>query len=78
MGPGLADGFEQGSAKGSEFRTAPLWRLSERRHFLHDGRAATILDAIRMHGGQAMTAVAAFNALSASDRRRLLDFLNGI
>src|SRR5207249_4032470 len=30
MGAGLADGIEQGSAKGDEFRTAPLWGLSHR------------------------------------------------
>lgn len=78
MGSGLADGFEQESAGGSEFRTAPLWRVSDRQHFLHDGRAATILDAIGMHGGQATAAVDAFNALSASDRQAVLAFLNGI
>lgn len=78
MGPGLADAFEQGSAKGAEFRTAPLWRVSDRVHFLHDGRATTILDAILLHGGQASDAVAAFNALSAADRQALLAFLNCI
>jgi len=78
MGEDLADGFVQGSATGSEFRTAPLWRVSERQHFLHDGRAKTILDAILAHGGQASGAVAAFKALSAADRQALLDFLNGI
>ena len=78
MGPSLADGFPQGSATGSEFRTAPLWRVSERQHFLHDGRATTILDAIVMHGGQATSAVARFNELSVADRQALLDFLNGL
>src|SRR5262245_23556289 len=78
MGPGLADGFEQGSAKGNEFRTAPLWRVSDRVHFLHDGRATTILNAILLHGGQASAAVAAFNALSAADRQALLAFLGCI
>ena len=78
MGPGLADGFIQGSATGSEFRTAPLWRVSDRAHFLHDGRAKTITDAIQAHGGQAAAAKAAFRALSASDLQALLDFLNSI
>jgi len=78
MGSGLADGFEQGSATGSEFRTAPLWRVSDRQHFLHDGRALTILDAILAHGGQATGAVAAFQSLSATDRQALLDFLHCI
>jgi CxxC motif-containing protein (DUF1111 family) len=78
MGPGLADGFEQGSAAGAEFRTAPLWRVSDRVHFLHDGRATTIVDAILLHGGQASDAAALFNALSPADRQALLAFLNCI
>lgn len=78
MGPGLADGFVQGSATGSEFRTAPLWRAADRSHFLHDGRATTITNAILAHGGQAAAAKAAFSALSASDLQALLDFLNCI
>lgn len=78
MGPGLADGFEQGSATGAEFRTAPLWRVSDRKHFLHNGGVMTILDAILMHGGQASDAVAAFNSLSDGDRQALLAFLGCI
>src|SRR6266545_6880119 len=78
MGANLADGFDQGAATGSEFRTAPLWRVSDRQHFLHDGRALSILEAILAHGGQASSAVAAFNALSKADQNALLDFLNGI
>jgi len=78
MGPGLADGFQQGSASGAEFRTAPLWRVSDRVHFLHDGRATSIVDAILLHGGQASVAVAAFNALTPAERQALLAFLNCI
>jgi hypothetical protein len=78
MGADLADGFEQGSATGSEFRTAPLWRVSDRAHFLHDGRATTIVDAITAHGGQAGAARDAFNALSPSDRQALMIFLGCI
>ena len=54
MGAALADGFVQGSATGSEFRTAPLWRVADRAHFLHDGRAQNISEAIataRRSGG---------------------------
>jgi hypothetical protein len=78
MGPGLADGFEQGSASGSEFRTMPLWRVSDRAHFLHDGRAHTLSEAILAHGGQAASALAAFQALSPPDQQALLDFLGCI
>jgi hypothetical protein len=78
MGPGLADGFEQGSASGSEFRTVPLWRLSDRSHFLHDGRATSIDEAIRAHGGQAAGARNRYLGLSLAELQALLDFLNCI
>jgi CxxC motif-containing protein (DUF1111 family) len=78
MGVGLADGFPQGQATGVEFRTMPLWRVSEREHFLHDGRAHTLTEAILVHGGQAASAVAAFQALSPGDQQALLDFLGCI
>jgi hypothetical protein len=78
MGPGLADGFIQGSASGSEFRTTPLWRAADRQRFLHNGRAVTTTDAIQAHGGQAEAARAAFRTLSSTDRQALLDFLNCI
>lgn len=77
MGAGLAE-FGQGSTTGSEFRTMPLWRVSDREHFLHDGRAHTIAEAILAHGGQAASAVAAFQALSPADQQALLDFLGCI
>jgi hypothetical protein len=77
MGPGLAE-FGQGSTTGSEFRTMPLWRVSDREHFLHDGRAHTIAEAILAHGGQAASAVAAFQALGPADQQALLDFLGCI
>jgi CxxC motif-containing protein (DUF1111 family) len=78
MGPGLADGILQGSATASEFRTMPLWRVSDRVHFLHDGRALTIEAAIRAHGGQAAATRDAFNTLSAADLAALMNFLGCI
>lgn len=78
MGPDLGDGFEQGSATGNEFRTMPLWKVSDRAHFLHDGRATTLDAAIRAHGGQAAASVQAYSALGASDQQALLDFLHCI
>lgn len=82
MGPGLADGRPDGDASGSEWRTTPLWGLRVMRDFLdgdafllHDGRAATIEEAILLHGGEADAARAAFEALSADDRAALVDFV---
>lgn len=82
MGPGLADGRPDGQATGSEWRTAPLWGLRLMRQFLngkallmHDGRARSIEDAIRMHGGEAQRARDRFEALAPSARRALVDFV---
>jgi CxxC motif-containing protein (DUF1111 family) len=78
MGADLADNFQQGSATGREFRTAPLWRVSDRAHFLHDGRAHTIEQAIDAHGGQAGAARDLFNELGVADLQALMNFLGCI
>jgi CxxC motif-containing protein (DUF1111 family) len=75
---GTGDGIEQGEAKGSEFRTAPLWGLSRRDRFMHDGRSNSIEDAILRHGGQAQNAVSGFGRLSSSDHDALLAFLGSL
>jgi hypothetical protein len=78
MGQGLADALPQGTASGSEFRTMPLWRVSDRVHFLHDGRATTLEGAIRAHGGQAAPSAQQFGGLGSADKQALLDFLSCI
>jgi CxxC motif-containing protein (DUF1111 family) len=78
MGPDLADHIEQGLASGSEFRTMPLWRVSDRPHFLHNGSATTLTDAIRAHGGQGAAAAGAFEQLTDADKVALLAFLGCI
>jgi len=75
MGPELADGIEQGEAKASEFRTAPLWGAGRRGPYLHDGRAVTLEQAVLAHGGEAQTVRARFQALTAEDRAAVLAFL---
>jgi len=74
MGPDLAD-ICLGLAKPTEFRTEPLMGLHLSQVFLHDGRAKTIEEAIRMHGGEATRSRDLFAALSDRDRRSLLEFL---
>jgi CxxC motif-containing protein (DUF1111 family) len=49
MGSTLADGVTQGAAGPDEFRTAPLWGLSQRLFFLHDGRTTNLVTAIEDH-----------------------------
>ena len=74
----LGDGIEQGTAKGADIRTAPLWGLRARPAFLHDGRAKTVTDAIRAHEGEGTAARKRFTAASPLEQKQLLDFLNSI
>lgn len=39
-----------------EWRTPPLWGLRDSSPYLHDGRAATVADAVALHGGEGMAA----------------------
>jgi len=85
MGPELADGFYEGDATGTEWRTTPLWGLRLIREFLggtpaylHDGRTSDLGEAIRAHGGEAQSARDAFLQLSEQERRALLSFLESL
>jgi CxxC motif-containing protein (DUF1111 family) len=78
MGSVLADGITQGLAGDDEFRTAPLWGLGKRIHFLHDGRTNDLMQAIGAHGGEATTVIGEFNALGTMDKQNLLKFLRSL
>jgi CxxC motif-containing protein (DUF1111 family) len=77
MGPNLAD-ICLGQALPAEFRTEPLWGLRFEFEFLHDGRAKTIDEAVRLHGGQASGARERYLTLSATERAVLLEFLGSL
>jgi CxxC motif-containing protein (DUF1111 family) len=62
----------------SEWRTPPLWGVADSVPYLHDGRAATLEDAIRLHGGQGQRAAGRFARLSPNDRNRLIAFLKSL
>jgi CxxC motif-containing protein (DUF1111 family) len=85
MGPELDDGYTEGDALPAEWRTAPLWGigLAERAQgratfLLHDGRARSLRDAIRFHGGEASRSRAAFDRLSPAEQERLLAYLRSL
>ncbi len=85
MGSDLSDKREEFSAKGSEWRTAPLWFtlntsviLGEDKNFLHDGRARTIEEAILWHGGEAKKSKELFINLSHDNRLKIINFVNQI
>jgi CxxC motif-containing protein (DUF1111 family) len=74
----LGDGIEQGIARGSEMRTAPLWGVRFQRTLLHDSRAKSLDEAILQHRGQGKGAADRFRGLSATDRDALLAFLKSL
>ncbi len=82
MGDELADDRPDGLANGREWKTPPLWGLRVMRDFLngdafllHDGRARTVDEAIRFHGGEGKAARDAYVALQAAQRAALLKFV---
>lgn len=82
MGPDLDDGYTEGSASTSEWRTPALWGFglfpdSQGGDYflLHDGRASSLAEVVSLHGGEGATARTACNALSDADREKLLTFL---
>ena len=58
------------------WRTPPLWGVRDSDPYLHDGRAATLDEAIRQHGGQGAAAATAYAELSVVDQRLVIAFLN--
>lgn len=76
MGENLADPVDgPTSLPRSVFITRPLWGLAESAPYLHDGRAATIPEAIAAHGGEAGEAAAAYTVLSPEQKADLHIYL---
>ena len=61
-----------------EWRTPPLWGVSSTAPYLHDGRAATLREAILMHGGEAKSSRDKFDALDESEKAKLIAFLESL
>ncbi len=85
MGPELDDGYTEGIALPSEWRTTPLWGLGlaaqsqgGQGFYLHDGRAHSFAEAIGYHGGEAAASRSRFDALAEDDRRALYAFLESL
>lgn len=85
MGPGLDDGYTEGSAKTSEWKTPALWGLGLSKFsqgggyfLLHDGRARSIEEAIILHGGEGQTSSEKYQSLTETDRRNLIAFLESL
>lgn len=85
MGPGLDDGYTEGSAKTSEWKTPPLWGLGLSKFsqgggyfLLHDGRARSIEEAITLHGGEGQSSSENYQSLTETEKRDLIRFLESL
>jgi CxxC motif-containing protein (DUF1111 family) len=91
MGPDLADDSgiqyedrDDAPPAASEWRTSPLtsigvlFSVGANTSLLHDGRAASVLEAVLWHGGEASGVVDNFKALPTADREALLAFVNSL
>lgn len=85
MGTGLDDGYTEGSATTSEWRTPPLWGLGLSKFsqggdyfLLHDGRARSIHEAISLHGGEAQSSNEKYQSLTETERKNLIRFLESL
>ena len=78
MGAALDDGIAMGLAGTNEFRTAPLWGVGAVAPYLHDGRADTLDEAIRFHGGEAEASKDAYLGLTQAEQGQLISFLDSL
>jgi CxxC motif-containing protein (DUF1111 family) len=85
MGPGLNDGYTEGTAMPSEWKTPALWGLGLSKNsqggnyfLMHDGRARSIEQAILLHGGEANQSRMDFQNLSQTDKAKLIKFLESL
>jgi CxxC motif-containing protein (DUF1111 family) len=91
MGPDLADDSkiayedrDDAPAADSEWRTSPLSSIGflttvgANSNLLHDGRAASVLEAVLWHGGEATKIIDVFKALPAADRDALIKFVQSL
>jgi CxxC motif-containing protein (DUF1111 family) len=77
-GEAVIASFGSASAMGpgpTEWRTPPLWGVADSAPYMHDGRAATLEQAIQVHGGQATRSARNFGALSRDQQGQLVAFL---
>jgi len=61
-----------------EWRTPPLWGVADSGPYMHDGRAKTLDEAIRLHRGQATSSANGYIQLTHQDREALLAFLKSL
>jgi len=85
MGSALNDGYTEGTALTSEWRTPALWGLGLSQNsqggqlfLMHDGRARTIEQAIELHGGEASSSKQSYQQLNSAQKAQIIKFLKSL
>jgi CxxC motif-containing protein (DUF1111 family) len=78
MGESLADGVTDFEATSRLWKTTPLMGMRFFTSFMHDGRAATVGEAILAHDGEGRGAADAFRALSTAEQDALVQFVEAL
>ena len=61
-----------------QWRTTPLWGVGTTAPYGHDGASLDLDSGIRRHGGEALAARRAYTALSDTERRQVVNFLESL
>jgi hypothetical protein len=75
MGPGLAEEVDEVGTGASVFMTENLWGVGTSAPYMHDGRSASLTEAILEHGGEAQTSRNNFAAAGTANQKNLIAFL---
>ncbi len=78
VAPEGATGIPDFNARMREFRTPPLWGISDTAPYMHDGLAETVEQAISAHAGEADASRTAVENLSDDDKDALIAFLESL
>jgi hypothetical protein len=76
MGSALADSKPFKTIAPGQFITTPLWGVATSAPYMHDGRSATLRDAILAHAGESLGSRTSFAALSLDEQQKLIEFLS--
>ncbi|TWU41698.1 Cytochrome c [Rubripirellula tenax] len=62
----------------SQWKTPPLWGVADSAPYFHDGKSATLVEAVLRHDGDASTSKKRFQAMNAQQQAMLIDFLGSL
>jgi len=77
MGPDFTE-IQYDGSRNRAFRTSPLWGVGSTAPYGHDGASLSLEDVILRHGGEALAARQAYQALSPTQQAQLIHFLRGL